>query len=74
MSDVTDHQIERAKRRLNLAQGVLRGIVSGLSQAAIAEQLGVSRTVISWWARALGVAPTRRGDIGAGKSYLHLEL
>lgn len=71
---LTDTQIERGRARIRLAQEVLRDSISGLSQADTARRLGVSRTVVSWWCRALGVAPTRRGDIGAGKSYLTLTI
>lgn len=71
---LTDTQIERGKVRLRLAQEIMRDAVSGLSQKATAERLGVNLNIVSFWARALGVARTRQAGIGAGGSYDRQEI
>lgn len=74
MTAPTEKQVERARTRLRVAQQVLNGALDGLSQGDIAKRLGIDRKVISFWARALGVAPSREAGIGEGRSYYDMPL
>lgn len=69
MSEPTEKQVQRARERLRLAQSILKYTLDGLSQRDISRMLDVNLNIVSFWVRSLGIAPTRRGGIGANKAY-----